>query len=71
MKLFCLNLEDLWLETEPQNTPNTYLERPNWRRKLRRSFEQFSRDPALIETLKQVDELRSNPARRTRIQRAV
>jgi 4-alpha-glucanotransferase len=66
-----INLEDLWLETEPQNTPNTYLERPNWRRKLRRSFEQFSRDPALIETLKQVDELRSNPARRTRIQRAV
>ena len=34
-----LNVEDFWLETEPQNTPNTYLERPNWRRKLRRPFE--------------------------------
>jgi 4-alpha-glucanotransferase len=58
-----LNLEDLWLETEPQNTPNTYDERPNWRRKLRRSFEQFADDPAVLAILKQVDELRAMPAR--------
>jgi len=58
-----LNLEDLWLETEPQNTPNTYLERPNWRRKLRRTFEGFANDPALLAALKKVDELRSGPAR--------
>jgi 4-alpha-glucanotransferase len=57
-----LNLEDLWLETEPQNTPNTYDERPNWRRKLRRSFEQFADDPAFLAILKQVDELRAQPA---------
>jgi 4-alpha-glucanotransferase len=59
-----LNLEDLWLETEPQNTPNTYEERPNWRRKLRQSFEQFANDPAFLVILKQVDELRAQPARR-------
>ena len=58
-----LNLEDLWLETESQNTPNTYDERPNWRRKLRRSFEQFADDPAIQAILKQVDELRAKSAR--------
>jgi 4-alpha-glucanotransferase len=58
-----LNLEDLWLETESQNTPNTYEERPNWRRKLRRSFEQFADDPGFLAILKQVDELRGQPAK--------
>ena len=66
-----INLEDLWLETESQNTPNTYLERPNWRRKLRRSFEQFADDPVVLESLKRVDEFRSKPARPPRPQRAV
>jgi 4-alpha-glucanotransferase len=32
--LVAVNLEDLWLEEEPQNVPGT-VERPNWRRKLR------------------------------------
>ena len=54
-----LNLEDLWLETEPQNTPNTYDERPNWRRKARRSFEEFSSEPEFIDILKKVDKYRS------------
>ncbi len=54
-----LSLEDLWLETEPQNTPNTYFERPNWRRKIRRAFEQFADDSAIVEALKKIDELRS------------
>jgi 4-alpha-glucanotransferase len=58
-----LNLEDLWLETESQNTPNTYDERPNWRRKLRLAFEIFADDPGYLETLKRVDELRSGPSR--------
>ncbi|HWO94049.1 MAG TPA: 4-alpha-glucanotransferase, partial [Dehalococcoidia bacterium] len=30
-----VGLEDLWLETQPQNTPGTSHERPNWRRKAR------------------------------------
>ena len=34
-----LNLEDLWLETRPQNVPGTTAERrPNWRRPLRYTF---------------------------------
>ncbi len=62
-KVLLLNIEDLWLETEPQNTPNTYDERPNWRRKLRLAFEQFSADPAIVRSLSRVDGLRSEPAR--------
>ncbi|MFH1140569.1 MAG: 4-alpha-glucanotransferase, partial [Chloroflexota bacterium] len=34
-----LNLEDLWLETQPQNTPGTWLERRNWCRKAHYSLE--------------------------------
>lgn len=33
-RVVLLNLEDLWLEPEPQNVPGTSDERPNWRRKL-------------------------------------
>ncbi len=39
--LLLVNLEDLWLETSPQNVPGTALERPNWRRKLRYGLEQL------------------------------
>ena len=63
-RVLLLNVEDFWLETEPQNTPNTVAERPNWRRKLRRSFEEFSQDPEVIELLKRVDALRAAPPRR-------
>ncbi len=38
-----LNLEDLWLETAPQNTPGTTIERVNWRRKTQLGLEQLSR----------------------------
>ncbi len=61
--ILLLNLEDLWLETEPQNTPNTFDERPNWRRKLRRSIEDFTADPAYLEALRRVDARRAAPAR--------
>lgn len=51
-------LEDLWLETQPQNTPGTFLERPNWRRKTRYSFEQFRELPAVRRILGAVDAAR-------------
>lgn len=35
------NLEDLWLEDEPQNTPGTSEERPNWRRRTSLSLEEM------------------------------
>lgn len=40
-----VNLEDLWLETESQNTPGTSSERVNWRRKLRWTLEQLAAEP--------------------------
>jgi len=39
--LLLVNVEDLWLETSPQNVPGTALERPNWRRKLRYPLQRF------------------------------
>jgi 4-alpha-glucanotransferase len=53
-----VSLEDLWQETEPQNVPGTSSERPNWRRKARFSFEEFSTRADVVEPLKKVDELR-------------
>lgn len=57
-RMVLINLEDLWGEIEPQNVPGTHTERPNWRRKARLSFEQFSTDPRVLEVLRRVDELR-------------
>ena len=39
-RLVLLNLEDLWLEPNPQNVPGTSDERPNWRRRFRNSLEE-------------------------------
>jgi len=57
-RLVMVNLEDLWHETEPQNVPGTHDERPNWQRKARFSFEEFSTRADVVEPLKRVDELR-------------
>jgi 4-alpha-glucanotransferase len=57
-RLVLINLEDLWRELEPQNVPGTHTERPNWRRKARLSFEEFSRKPEVLNALRRVDELR-------------
>ena len=43
-----VTLEDLWSETEPQNTPGTGQERPNWRRKAAKSLEEITRLQAPI-----------------------
>ena len=47
--LVLINLEDLWLETQPQNVPGTGQERPNWRRKTAHAFETFSRMPEVVD----------------------
>jgi 4-alpha-glucanotransferase len=57
-RMVLVSLEDLWQETEPQNVPGTHEERPNWRRKARFSFEEFSTRADVVEPLKRVDELR-------------
>jgi 4-alpha-glucanotransferase len=53
-----VNLEDLWKETLPQNTPGTSKERPNWRRKTRYSFESFRELPGVLRILETVDKSR-------------
>ncbi|HEX4961310.1 MAG TPA: 4-alpha-glucanotransferase [Thermoanaerobaculia bacterium] len=57
-RMVLVNLEDLWHEMEPQNVPGTHTERPNWQRKARYSFEEFSTRAGVVEPLKRVDELR-------------
>lgn len=57
-RIVLVNLEDLWQETEPQNMPGTNTERPNWQRKARYSFEEFSTRAEVVEPLERVDELR-------------
>ena len=46
------NLEDLWLETGPQNVPGTGQERPNWRRKARYPLDQWMRMDAVTDGLR-------------------
>jgi 4-alpha-glucanotransferase len=57
-RVVLVNLEDLWLETRPQNIPSTTEEYPNWRRKARYSFEEFCQMPQVIDTLRIIDQLR-------------
>jgi 4-alpha-glucanotransferase len=45
-------LEDLWLETAPQNVPGTYLERPNWRRRMAQGLDTLQQQPAILATLR-------------------
>lgn len=61
-RLVVVNLEDLWLETDAQNTPGTREERPNWRRKARYPLEAFREMPQVLETLREVNRWRSENA---------
>jgi 4-alpha-glucanotransferase len=56
-QLVLANLEDLWLETQPQNVPGTWRERPNWRRKARYGIEEMSQMTDVLDLLKQMDRL--------------
>lgn len=58
-RVVLVNLEDLWLETKPQNVPGTHKERPNWQRKAAYSLETFWELPQVLETLKELNQLRS------------
>jgi 4-alpha-glucanotransferase len=55
-----VNLEDLWLETAPQNTPGTTTQRVNWRRKAKRSLEEIRRDARIGQILGRINALRAN-----------
>jgi len=53
-----VNLENLWMETQPQNLPGTGQERPNWRRKLRFTLEEFRVDLRVVALLGELSEIR-------------
>jgi 4-alpha-glucanotransferase len=53
-----VNLEDLWLEREPQNVPGTGEERLNWQQRARYAFEAFREMPTVIDPLRAIDDLR-------------
>jgi 4-alpha-glucanotransferase len=52
------NLEDLWLETRPQNVPGTVDRYPNWRRRARFSLEELSGKRSVTGLLREVARLR-------------
>jgi 4-alpha-glucanotransferase len=56
--LVLVNLEDLWGEVEPQNTPGTSSERPNWRRRAALTLAQMRSDRRVTETLARLDRAR-------------
>lgn len=55
-----ITLEDLWLETSPQNIPDTVNEHPNWRQKARVSLEELMRDAQIMSLLKAVQDGRDS-----------
>lgn len=55
-----VNLEDLWLETSPQNIPDTVDEHPNWRQKMKLGIEEILHDEALHELLSRLSVLRGS-----------
>jgi 4-alpha-glucanotransferase len=60
-----LNLEDLWLESEPQNVPGTSQERPNWQRRLKLTLDELRNDPGVRKLLASVEHARRSSNRDT------
>jgi 4-alpha-glucanotransferase len=56
-----INLEDLWLETSPQNIPDTVIEHPNWRQKAKMPIEELLRDDSIRSILEMVRMTRIGP----------
>jgi 4-alpha-glucanotransferase len=52
-----INLEDLWLETRPQNVPGT-LRPQNWSHKAQYSLEQIIQNPLINSILAEIDQIR-------------
>ncbi len=49
------NLEDFWLELNPQNVPGTWHERPNWQRRAKHSLEEVKAMSEVLEGLRAMD----------------
>jgi 4-alpha-glucanotransferase len=59
-RILLVNLEDLWLETRPQNVPGTTTEQPNWRRRARYTLEQIQDHPDVLRALSTIAERRDS-----------
>jgi 4-alpha-glucanotransferase len=57
-----VNLEDLWLETRPQNVPGTAGPLPNWKRKAAVSLGEFSCRSEIVELFAELNQLRTTTA---------
>jgi 4-alpha-glucanotransferase len=57
-EIVLVNLEDLWLETEPQNRPG--LPERSWRQKFKLTLDEARRDPEVMRALEAVSEARRN-----------
>lgn len=57
-ELLLVNLEDLWLESRPQNVPATWQDRPNWRRKATYRLKAFSQMSEVVDVLRAIDDQR-------------
>lgn len=57
-RIAIVNLEDLWGEARPQNTPGTTTERANWQVRARRGFEEFANDAGVRALLAAFDRVR-------------
>lgn len=57
-RIVLVNLEDLWLEIQPQNIPAVHDIYPNWRQKAPYELEEFCQMPRVIDTLQIINELR-------------
>ncbi len=58
-RMVLVNLEDLWLETRPQNIPSTTDEvYPNWRHKARYRLDELCQMPQVVATLHIVNRIR-------------
>jgi 4-alpha-glucanotransferase len=58
-RVVLVNLEDLWLETEPQNVPGLGEGGNNWLQKTRHGFDVFSQMPQVVNVLGEVNRLRT------------
>jgi 4-alpha-glucanotransferase len=62
-ELMIVNLEDLWLETLPQNVPGTGTERANWQRKTTDRLPVWNQSPRVTMMLRTIDFLRQRKRR--------
>ncbi len=56
-RFLLINLEDLWLETEPQNVPVSGEGYPNWQKKMGKTLKEIRQDKHICAILKKVARL--------------